>query len=180
MSKIRIEIRDKFIDLIKSNSTILDSNKIGREIEDNIFKNTFQICNLKNTDIKEDEELFNIKIFLNIYRNKCISIYSNLKKNSYIDNKNLLNRLENNEFSIKDLINMERTELFPEKWKDLLDLKKNNEVKYQKDKGSATTKFKCSRCKKRECSYYELQTRSADEPMTVFVSCLNCNNRWKF
>jgi hypothetical protein len=30
------------------------------------------------------------------------------------------------------------------------------------------------------CRYYQMQTRSADEPMTTFVSCLNCNNRWKF
>jgi transcription elongation factor S-II len=28
-------------------------------------------------------------------------------------------------------------------------------------------------------TYYEMQTRSADEPMTVFVSCLNCGKNWK-
>jgi transcription elongation factor S-II len=30
------------------------------------------------------------------------------------------------------------------------------------------------------CTYYQLQTRSADEPMTTFVTCVNCDNRWKF
>ena len=44
---------------------------------------------------------------------------------------------------------------------------------------SMTDVFKCHKCKKRECSYYEVQTRSADEPMTVFVTCLNCKNRWR-
>lgn len=24
------------------------------------------------------------------------------------------------------------------------------------------------------------QTRSADEPMTTFVTCTNCGNKWKF
>ena len=179
MSDCREEIRNKFSDLIKLNSTILDFKQIGFDIEKHIFKNTFEICNLKNSEINENN-IFEMKIFLNIYRNKCISIYSNLKKDSYIGNSNLINRLENNEFSIESLIKMDRTDLYPENWKDLIDLRKNNEVKYQKDKGAATTKFKCSRCKKRECTYYELQTRSADEPMTVFVSCLNCGHNWKF
>jgi len=39
--------------------------------------------------------------------------------------------------------------------------------------------FKCRKCKGNNCSYYQMQTRSADEPMTVFVTCLDCNNRWK-
>ena len=39
--------------------------------------------------------------------------------------------------------------------------------------------FTCRRCKSKRTTYYELQTRSADEPMTVFVSCLNCDNHWK-
>ena len=36
------------------------------------------------------------------------------------------------------------------------------------------------KCKTMKTTYYEMQTRSADEPMTTFVSCLNCENRWKF
>jgi len=43
-----------------------------------------------------------------------------------------------------------------------------------------TDAFQCSRCKQRKCRYRQAQTRSADEPMTTFVTCVNCNNRWKF
>ena len=39
--------------------------------------------------------------------------------------------------------------------------------------------FKCKRCKSFKTTYYEMQTRSADEPMTVFVTCINCDARWK-
>lgn len=39
--------------------------------------------------------------------------------------------------------------------------------------------FQCSRCKQRKCSYRQLQTRSADEPMTTFVKCV-CGHAWKF
>lgn len=43
-----------------------------------------------------------------------------------------------------------------------------------------TEAFQCGRCKQRKCRYRQAQTRSADEPMTTFVTCTICNNRWKF
>lgn len=43
-----------------------------------------------------------------------------------------------------------------------------------------TDAFRCARCGQRKCTYYQMQTRSADEPMTTFVTCVNCNCRWKF
>ena len=39
--------------------------------------------------------------------------------------------------------------------------------------------FECRKCKKKNTSYYQLQTRSADEPMTTFVTCHNCELNWK-
>jgi DNA-directed RNA polymerase subunit M/transcription elongation factor TFIIS len=39
--------------------------------------------------------------------------------------------------------------------------------------------FKCGKCKGWKTTYYEMQTRSADEPMTVFITCHNCNSTWK-
>eukprot|EP00794_Sanderia_malayensis_P004777 gene4777-5404_t len=45
--------------------------------------------------------------------------------------------------------------------------------------GTGTDQFKCSRCGKRNCTYNQVQTRSADEPMTTFVYCNECGKRWK-
>ncbi|KAH9619288.1 hypothetical protein KSS87_007356 [Heliosperma pusillum] len=64
----------------------------------------------------------------------------------------------------------------------------NKEIEEKKlfdcERGAApkatTDQFKCGRCGQRKCTYYQLQTRSADEPMTTFVTCVNCNNHWKF
>jgi DNA-directed RNA polymerase subunit M/transcription elongation factor TFIIS len=39
--------------------------------------------------------------------------------------------------------------------------------------------FRCNRCKSYKTTYYEMQTRSADEPMTVFITCHSCDSRWK-
>jgi DNA-directed RNA polymerase subunit M/transcription elongation factor TFIIS len=39
--------------------------------------------------------------------------------------------------------------------------------------------LKCGKCKSLKTSYYQMQTRSADEPMTTFVTCKNCGHKWK-
>lgn len=43
---------------------------------------------------------------------------------------------------------------------------------------NVTALFKCERCGKRNCTFYEQQTRSADEPTTKYVTCLECKNTW--
>lgn len=43
---------------------------------------------------------------------------------------------------------------------------------------ASTDQFLCGKCKNRKTTYYQLQTRSADEPMTTFVTCTVCGNRW--
>ncbi len=48
------------------------------------------------------------------------------------------------------------------------------------DKEGYVGMFKCAKCKSMKTTYYQMQTRSADEPLTTFVTCFNCNNRWKF
>mmetsp|Transcript_28052 Transcript_28052/g.79282 ORF Transcript_28052/g.79282 Transcript_28052/m.79282 type:complete len:393 (-) Transcript_28052:262-1440(-) len=40
--------------------------------------------------------------------------------------------------------------------------------------------FTCGKCKGTRTTYFQMQTRSSDEPMTTFVTCLTCSNRWKF
>ena len=39
--------------------------------------------------------------------------------------------------------------------------------------------FQCRKCGSKKTTYYSLQTRSADEPMTNFITCVACKNRWK-
>lgn len=66
--------------------------------------------------------------------------------------------------------------------KEIEDMREKNLAAAQsaRDTEAETDQFKCGRCSKRKCKYYQLQTRSADEPMTTFVTCVNCGNRWKF
>lgn len=53
--------------------------------------------------------------------------------------------------------------------------------KIQKDQGidAEGGEFTCRKCKGTKTSHYAMQTRSSDEPMTIFVCCLTCGNRWR-
>ena len=80
----------------------------------------------------------------------------------------------------EEIILDKHQEIQPEKWDSLIeDLKIKNQNKYTPKIEASTDNFTCHKCKSKECSYYQLQTRSADEPMTTFVTCISCGSRWK-
>jgi transcription elongation factor S-II len=69
---------------------------------------------------------------------------------------------------------------YPELYTELNDRQvKREQQQLEGNKSLATDLFECFRCNKRETVFYELQTRSADEPMTKFITCVNCNNHWR-
>lgn len=78
----------------------------------------------------------------------------------------------------KTVANASPCEISPEKWSELVDIqRKRNEMRGCKPKAT-TSQFTCKKCRSRNISSYELQTRSADEPMTNFCLCIDCGNRW--
>ena len=115
-----------------------------------------------------------------IYTDKFRSILFNLNAKSTVQNKELLKKLKAGKFKAHELAFMSHQELYPEKWKSLIEEKiKRDQNEGKVDLSAATDEFYCFRCKKRKCSYYQMQTRSADEPMTTFVTCLLCGNNWR-
>lgn len=68
-------------------------------------------------------------------------------------------------------------------WAATILKKKNKEISMEKARmadDDYTGAFRCGKCKSMKTDYYQLQTRSADEPMTTYVTCRCCGNRWKF
>uniref|UniRef100_A0A7S0RJ62 DNA-directed RNA polymerase subunit n=1 Tax=Pyramimonas obovata TaxID=1411642 RepID=A0A7S0RJ62_9CHLO len=41
------------------------------------------------------------------------------------------------------------------------------------------TEVSCPKCDHGQAYFMQVQTRSADEPMTIFYKCCKCANRWK-
>ena len=119
-------------------------------------------------------------IFQHIYQDKCRSVLANLDKNAYIGNNRLIERLLAKEFLPHEIPYMKPENVFPEKWEGILDAKvKRDQQIGEQTLQSMTDQFKCGKCKRRETVYYERQIRSADEPATLFIRCLNCNTSWR-
>ena len=168
-----IKNRERFINLLLNLD--IESEKIIK-IEESVTD--FTIKTAFNRKIQQSWEN---ALFRKIYVNKCRSLYTNLDSSSYIKNENLITRVTNRiDFDIENIASMSYQELFPEIWKKMMDDKyKREKLLYEEKQEAMTDQFKCARCKSRKCTYYELQTRSADEAMTIFITCINCGNRWK-
>jgi len=118
--------------------------------------------------------------FINIYKNKLKQICANIIPNSYINNHNLLKKLRNKEFKPHEIAFLSPGQLFPEKWEKIVqEKKKRDAVMSEIDFGQATNQFTCVKCKGNKTTYYTMQTRSADEAETVFITCLQCGRRWR-
>ena len=157
-----------------------------------LFKTTLteqQILELEqaiyNGTIREAERLHIDKAwayppFVNLYRIHARHIASNFHPESYVKNDELFARFRAGEVSLKDIGKMDTYELFHSRWKDSFDQQQVREKRQlEGNKSMATDQFFCKGCHKRECTYYEMQTRSADEPMTIFITCLNCGKHWR-
>ena len=146
-----------------------------RSLEQNIYEAAYNYAQ-KNYVARS----WKSPVFIEIYRQIVRSVMSNIHPDSPVKNPRLLTRVLEGEFKLSEIPLMTSYDMFPEKWFELKDKLLQREQKIlEGNKSRATDQFKCRRCNKRECTYYELQTRSADEPMTIFITCLNCGKEWR-
>jgi len=164
----RKNIKNKLFEITKDNDN-------SKKIERSIFNFAIQEAKKKGVIKKWDN-----KNFCNLYIDRFRSIYFNINKKSYVNNKTFLKNIKNKKLGTKDMAILTHRDMQPKLWKKLIDDKIKRDENYLKGNISASTdEFKCFKCFKRNCTYYQLQTRSADEPMTTFVTCLDCGNRWR-
>ncbi|XP_077431800.1 transcription elongation factor A protein 3 isoform X1 [Vanacampus margaritifer] len=161
-------VRDKCIEMLtaalrtdndyKDFGTNCDS--MAAEIEDHIYQE------IKATDMK--------------YKNRVRSRISNLKdpKNPGLRRNVLAGSIDLNRIAAMSAEEMASDEL--KQLRNVLTQEAIREHQMAKTGGTSTDLLQCGKCKKKNCTYNQVQTRSADEPMTTFVLCNECGNRWKF
>tara|TARA_Y100000591_G_scaffold238514_1_gene209196 strand:- start:858 stop:1379 length:522 start_codon:yes stop_codon:yes gene_type:complete len=155
--------------IVEKLNNILNNKAYSNNLEKGIYN-----YSLKAAEERKIIKKWDNPNYINLYLEKLKTIFINLK------NPELLDKIKKKKFKIHELAFMTHYELNPNKWEHLLELKKiKDENKYTPKIEASTDNFTCSKCKSKKCTHYQLQTRSADEPMTTFVMCLDCSNRWK-
>lgn len=113
------------------------------------------------------------------YRTKIRSLYQNLKNKS---NPSLRVRVLNGDVTPDQFVTMSHEELrsAEQREKDARIQKENmDKAMVAQAERSISASLQCGKCGQRKVTYTEAQTRSADEPMTLFCTCMNCGKSWK-
>ena len=157
----RVNVRQKL-------DAILHNERNSSNLEKGIFN-----YSLKEADQHRIVKKWDNKQFVQIYVDHLRSIMTNLKGD-------ILQQINDGTIKPHVVAFMTHQELAHEKWSRLIDAKiKRDKNKFEINMSAATDTFTCRKYKKNQCTYYQLQCRSSDEPMTTFVQCIPCGNRWK-
>ena len=166
----QIENPDVFRNNIRSKiNAFIQNEKKTENLEKGIYN-----YSLKEATNRKVVKKWDNPYFVQIYVDRLRSIYFNLK------NPELLGQLTSGQIKAHTIAFMTHQEMNPVKWEPLIQAKiKRDKSKYETTMEAATDTFTCRKCRSKKCTYYQMQTRSADEPMTTFVTCIDCGNRWK-
>jgi transcription elongation factor S-II len=166
----KIENPEKFRSNIRMKlNEILQNDKICINLEKGIFN--FALNEAKNRKVVKK---WDNPYFVQLYMDRLRSIFNNL------NNPLLLEQINSGTIKPHTIAFMTHQEMRPEKWDELITAKsKRDQNLFETNLEAATDTFTCRKCKSNKCTYMQLQLRSADEPMTTFVTCLSCGNRWR-
>jgi transcription elongation factor S-II len=152
--------------IVKQINDIVKDDKLSKDIEDSIHRWTEEY-----TESNMTPEF----MFENFYNDKLSDILKNLdsKYNSF-----LLEAIKSKKIKSSDVAFLKPEEIFPDKFDSLLKKKKLEQA--IKDNKATTDAFKCPKCKKRKSTIDQKQVRAGDEPMTTFVTCVECGHVQRF
>lgn len=149
--------------------TVVGEKTLAINIEKGVFNYAIKESTSRKI-IKKWENAY----FAQLYIDRLRTIYLNLKKEAF------LKLIKDKEITPQQLAHMTHQEMDPSHWKEHIEKKIKRDMALASSKIEASTDlFTCRKCKSTRCTYYELQTRSADEPMTIFVTCLDCGKHFK-
>lgn len=170
MTMRKLENPDIFrVNVCTKLNEIVQDEKKSRNMEKGVYNYA-----LKEATNRKVVKKWDNPYFVQIYVDRLRSMYFNLK------NPALLSQIQNGVLKSHNVAFMTHQEMKPEKWETMIQDKiKRDKNKYETTIEAATDTFKCRKCHSNKCTYYQMQTRSADEPMTTFVCCIECGNRWK-
>jgi DNA-directed RNA polymerase subunit M/transcription elongation factor TFIIS len=166
----KIQNPESFRDRVREKFTpIIGDDTKSTNLEKGIYNFAIKEANLRKI-IKKWENPF----FAQLYVDRLRAIMINLK------NEDLVKQLQSGDITPQGLAFMTHQEMNPEHWAGMMEQKmKRDANRFNTNVQASTDMFTCKRCKSKRSSFFELQTRSADEPATIFVTCLDCGKTSK-
>lgn len=137
---------------------------------------------LHQKSIMEAEKLrctCNSDLYKNLYLAICRHIIVNLIIGNSINNTHFIDEINNGLISLEQAVEMAPQEMHKDRWRVLIDKKQMDIDKSTKNPEATTDLFWCGKCHRNKCKYFERQDRSADEPMTIHITCCYCGRKWK-
>ena len=137
---------------------------------------------LHQKSIMEAEKLRcmrNSDLYKNLYLAICRHLIVNLVSGNSINNTHFIDQINQGLISLEEAVEMTPQEMYKDRWKVLIDKKLLDIDKSTKDPEATTDMFSCGKCHRNKCKYFERQDRSADEPMTIHITCCHCGRKWK-
>lgn len=119
------------------------------------------------------------ELYTHLYRSLVRHYLVNLMKSNEINNEQFISDINTGKISLETAANLTPQEMHAERWKVLVEKKLNDIDKMTRDPEATTDMFKCGKCRRNKCKYFERQDRSADEPMTLHITCCYCGNKWR-
>ena len=171
-NNIRLDILKYSVNNLNKSESFLKLCKyikpdIALEIIDGVVERTLLLLN-------ENQPEF--MFFLdNIYNEKIKDICSNLDiSNKNIDNQTLIENVSSRSIDPYFVAFMTPQQLHPKRW--LFEMEKRRILEDTSNSKRVTDIYTCRKCKNKKSTTMQMQTRSSDEPMTIFVTCLVCYN----
>lgn len=141
-----------------------------------------EIDDLMKKTVEIEEKLFELKKDESSYINRGLEIIHNIKDENNVEFRE---KIVKGEITPEELCKMNALDMMSKEKKKEREIMVENKVNEDRsdwnEKHATATEgvYKCRACGGTKTKQAEMQTRSADEPMTLYITCLNCGKTWR-
>lgn len=145
---------------------IVADERLIHNIEKSIYNATVERATLKHLTIAQ------FPLFIELYKARAFAVKSNLDR--------IIPLLQSKQCKFSQVGYIKMTDVAPDLWATIqVKLDKQYQSQFNTIIEASSELYTCFKCRNNKTVVFEAQTRSADEPMTQFITCITCGNKWR-